>query len=209
MLSPDRSQIGTAVRIHLRSAIESFSVYDSARDGRNTRLRGRFRIYLFRLGEPSSRAQYGNASSGAFLESRQRSQVSMAFFDPCERNNSAESEGHELVRGRPRVVEAHCVAAGAGLRSSQVLNMSRHRSSWTIFRSGLAIVVMVAFAMMAHGCADQSQGVGSVEDYMAEGQNYAYSYSPCDPYMIGYDPYWAVVRGAGLPLFARRWRQRL
>jgi hypothetical protein len=79
---------------------------------------------------------------------------------------------------------------------SQVLNMSRHRSPWTIFRSGLAILAMVAFAMIAQGCAtrqDQSQNAGSIEDYMAQGQNdgYASGYGPYDPYMIGYNPYWA------------------
>jgi hypothetical protein len=40
----DCSQIGTRSSNSPRSAIESFSVYDSARDDRNTRLRGRFRI---------------------------------------------------------------------------------------------------------------------------------------------------------------------
>jgi hypothetical protein len=55
---------------------------------------------------------------------------------------------------------------------------------------------MVALAMIAEACAtrqDQSQEVGSVADYMVQGQNdaYAYGYGPYDPYMIGYDPYWA------------------
>src|ERR1700730_4012923 len=73
--------------------------------------------------------------------------------------------------------------------------MTRHRSRWTIFRSGLAIVVMVAFAIIAQGCAtrqDRSQELGSAEDYATQGQNYgyAYGYYPYDPYMIGYDPYW-------------------
>src|SRR6266852_1215381 len=73
--------------------------------------------------------------------------------------------------------------------------MTRHRSRWTIFRSGLEIVVMVAFAIIAQGCAtrqDRSQELGSTGDYLAQEQNdrYPYGYYPYDPYMIGYDPYW-------------------
>jgi hypothetical protein len=47
--------------------------------------------------------------------------------------------------------------------------------------------------MLAQGCAtrDRSQQVGSVEDYVAQGQNdgYAYGYGPYDPYFNSYDPY--------------------
>jgi len=44
---------------------------------------------------------------------------------------------------------------------------------------------MVAFGMIAEGCAtrDQSQEVGSAEDYMAQDQNGGYAY--------GYDPYYS------------------
>src|SRR6266481_4635192 len=69
--------------------------------------------------------------------------------------------------------------------------MIRPRIGWAGFRSGLVIGVIVA--MLAQGCAmrDRSQQVGSIEDYVAQGQNdgYAYGYGPYDPYFNGYDPY--------------------
>jgi hypothetical protein len=57
--------------------------------------------------------------------------------------------------------------------------MTRHQSRWTIFHSGLAIVAIVAFAMIAQGCAtrrDRSQEVGSTGDYLTQGRNYGYAY---------------------------------
>jgi hypothetical protein len=76
---------------------------------------------------------------------------------------------------------------------SQVLNVTPHRKCWMIFRMGSAIVAIVAFALIAEGCAtgrDQSRGPGSVEDYLAQGQNDGYGYNLYDQCALGYDPYW-------------------
>jgi hypothetical protein len=43
-LLSDSLESGTGSSNSLRSAIESFSVYDSAKDDRNMRLRGQFRM---------------------------------------------------------------------------------------------------------------------------------------------------------------------
>ncbi len=84
--------------------------------------------------------------------------------------------------------------------------MTRCRSSATIFRLGLAIVVILAFAMI--GCAtrrDRSQDLGNTGDYLAQEQNdrYAYGYYPYDPYMIGYDPYWGWWYPAPIYYYSR------
>jgi hypothetical protein len=85
--------------------------------------------------------------------------------------------------------------------------MIRHRSGWTILRSGLAMGVMVAFAMIAQGCAtrrDRSLEVGSTGEYLAQEQNdrYAYGYNPYDPY-IGYDPLWGWWYPAPIYYYSR------
>src|SRR6266849_1116192 len=86
--------------------------------------------------------------------------------------------------------------------------MTRHRSRWTMFRSGLEIVVMGAFAIIAQGCAtrqDRSQELGSPGDYLAQEQNdrYPYGYYPYDPYMIGYDQYWGWWYPAPIYYYSR------
>ena len=69
-----------------------------------------------------------------------------------------------------------------------------HRTSSTFTLSALAIVAMLALSLVAAGCSsrqDESQEVGTVDDYMSQGQNYyGYGYG-YDPYGFGYDPYWA------------------
>jgi hypothetical protein len=86
--------------------------------------------------------------------------------------------------------------------------MTRHQSRWTIFHSGLAIVAIVAFAMIAQGCAtrrDRSQEVGSTGDYLTQGRNYSYvyGYNPYNPYMIGDDPYWGWWYPAPIYYYSR------
>jgi hypothetical protein len=66
-----------------------------------------------------------------------------------------------------------------------------HRNHGMIFRSRLAIVAIAAAAMIAPGCAterDQSWEPGSVEDYIAQGQNDGYGLF--DQCMGGFDLYW-------------------
>jgi hypothetical protein len=86
--------------------------------------------------------------------------------------------------------------------------MTRYRSDWTTFRSGPAIVAIVALAIIVQGCAtrrDRSQELGSAGDYLAEGQydRYAYGRNPYDPYLIGYDPYWAWWYPAPIYYYSR------
>jgi hypothetical protein len=73
--------------------------------------------------------------------------------------------------------------------------MIRRRSGVSIFHWALAIFAIVAIAMIAQACSarrDQSQDLGSIEDYQAQSQRglYAYGYYPYDPFLYGYAPYW-------------------